>query len=603
MFQNFDDITRPEDGPPRLAALREAMAEHTLDMLLLPRSDEYQSEYLAPYAERVAWLTGFTGSNAFVVVTGKEAGVFTDGRYTLQIRSQTDAGAYTALDMMETPPLAWALERIEKGWRVGVDTSLMSLAQKRRWEAALTKAGASLVATRGSLVDALWTDRPERPRAPLSLFPEAYAGRSLAEKLALIRKKMKDADHLLLTQADSIAYALNIRGADLPHMPVALSMALIARDGPARLFIDPGKIDAAVRSAFSGAVEIDPEDALLPALEALGAEGACVMIDPTSCNAALADRLAASGARLVEAEDPVVMLRAVKTPQEQAATRAAHLRDGAAMVRFLAFLDREAPKGRLDEIAAAKALEGFRHDTGALKEISFDTISGAGPNGAIVHYRVTQSTNRPIRKGDVYLVDSGAQYEDGTTDITRTVAIGPVDPEAVRCATLVLKGHIALASARFPKGTPGAQIDTLARHALWQHGLDFAHGTGHGVGIALGVHEGPVRISKAGMKPLEPGMLLSNEPGYYREGAFGIRIENLVLVSKAEAIDGGEEPMLGFETITLAPIDQRLIDPALLTKEEIAWLDAYHARVAEEIGPLVDGEDRDWLGQATRPLT
>ncbi|MBV6659027.1 MAG: aminopeptidase P family protein [Devosiaceae bacterium] len=601
--QDYEDISEREHGPERLAALRALLEREGLDGLLVPRTDEHQSEYLPGYAERVAWLTGFTGSNAFLVVLREEARVFTDGRYTLQVRAQTIGPAFTPDDMTENPVSAYLAGLDLTGQRIGFDPWLHTIRGIKRIEAAIAKAGGTLVPTEGNLIDRLWADQPGRPDAPIVPHPLRYAGQPHGEKISAIASKVSDAgcDTVVLPQADGNAWLFNLRGSDVPQKPMFLSYALIGADGRAQLFVDPGKLTSEASAQLEGTVEVHETGSFESALEALGRQGAKVMVDPATVSKKVADTLKDAGATLHEASDPMEPLRARKNATEQAGARAAHVRDGVAVTRFLAWFEREAPKGQLDEIAAAEKLLAFRIETGALRDIAFTTISGAGANGAIVHYRVTTQSNAPITPGSLYLTDSGGQYLDGTTDITRTLPVGEPSDEHRRCYTLVLKGHIALARARFPKGTSGAHLDTLARQFLWQAGLDFAHGTGHGVGSYLGVHEGPARIAKQGHVALEPGMLLSNEPGYYREGAFGIRLENLVLVTEETDV-GGDQPMLGFETITRAPFEPKLIDTTLMLRDEITWLNAFHADVHDAIAPHLEGEDLAYLERACAPL-
>ncbi len=609
MFQSFEAPSAPPPVAERVAALRALLAKEGLAGYFVPHEDEYQGEYMPACAERLAWLTGFTGSAGAALVLADEAAVFVDGRYTLQVRDQTDLAVFHPEHLIETPPAAWLAARLSSGDRIGYDPRLITLAQMRRFEAACAEKGALFVPVEENPIDRLWTDRPAPPVAAVALHPLELAGRSAADKLAELAGALgaRGADATVLTQTDSIAWAFNIRGGDVPHTPVALSSAILRREGKPTLFIDGRKLSNAVRAELADLAEIAEESALAAELEAIGRAGGRVLLDPQATPAAVARTLKEAGAALVEGADPVQMPRARKNAAELAGARAAHRRDGVAVTRFLAYLEKNAPTGTLDEIAAAQALERFRAEAGTedgtpLADIAFDTISGAGPNGAIIHYRVTESTNRWIEPGMLYLVDSGAQYRDGTTDITRTVAIGAPTAEMRDRFTRVLKGHVAVATARFPRGTTGAQIDVLARRALWQAGLDFDHGTGHGVGAFLSVHEGPARISKAGTVPLEPGMLLSNEPGYYKAGAYGIRLENLVVVTEPEYLEGGERPMMGFETLTLAPFDRRLIEPSLLDPAERQWIDDYHRRVRETLLPRLVGADAAYLEQATKDL-
>lgn len=601
-FQSFDETADPSQGAPRLAALRRALQARGLDGFLLPRADEHQNEYLPPSAERLAWLTGFTGSFGFVIVLPEKAAIFVDGRYAVQVRAQVDAAAFTAVNVSDQTPADWLKEHASKGQRIGYDPTLHTLDGFERFEKAATDAGAELVAVGLNPIDGLWTDRPAPPLASVVLHDERLAGESVAAKLGRIRAELKKAKAhaLLVTDAHSLAWIFNIRGGDVAHTPLPLGFAILPVEERPSVFVDGRKLSNAVRDALSAVADIAEPTALNDALKALGQVGATVRLDASGTAVAFARTLEQDGAKLQRGPDPIAKLKAVKNSTELAGARAAHLRDAAALARFLRFIDEEAPKGALDEIGAAEALETFRRETGVLKEISFDTISAAGPNAALPHYRVTRSTNRKLTAG-FYLVDSGAQYEDGTTDVTRTVVIGEATPEMRDRFTRVLKGHIAIATTVFPKGVSGAQLDAFARRALWEVGTDFDHGTGHGVGSYLSVHEGPQRISKLGTVALEPGMILSNEPGYYREGHYGIRTENLIVV-EPRAIDGAEREMRGFETITFAPIDRRAIEPALLSVEERAWLDAYHAETLERVGPLVDDDTRVWLEAACAPL-
>jgi Xaa-Pro aminopeptidase len=604
MFQSFEDSADPTLGSARLAALRAELARQGLTGFIVPRADEHQGEYVPPSAERLKWLTGFSGSAGAAVVLADKAAVFVDGRYTLQVRSQVDMTAYEAVDLVSTPPSLWLESRLAPGDRFGYDPWLHTITGVRALQRAADKAGAILVPIAANPVDAIWSDRPAPPVGRVRIQPLDLAGEAAAEKLDRIAASLADrkADAVVLTQPDSIAWAFNIRGADVPHTPLPLAFAVLRREGRPSLFVDGRKLGNAERAHLEDLADVAEPAGFATALEALGAGKAAVLIDPAWAASAVGEQIRAAGGTLVEGDDPVILPKARKNAAEIAGSRAAHLRDAAAFARFLAWFDREAPKGGLDEIAVVEALEAFRRETGALLDISFDTISGAGPNGAIVHYRVSRATNRRVEPGTLFLIDSGAQYQDGTTDITRTLPVGDATPEMRACFTRVLKGHIALATARFPKGTAGAHLDAFARAALWQAGMDYDHGTGHGVGSFLSVHEGPQRIAKTGMVPLEPGMILSNEPGYYRTGEFGIRIENLILVTEPAGIPGGDRPMMGFETLTLAPIDHRLIATDLLTRSELQWLDAYHARVLAEVGPLVDAETRAFLQAMTGSL-
>ena len=593
----------------RVARLRGALRGSGLSGFIVPHADEHQSEYLPPSAERLAWLTGFTGSAGAAIVLADKAAIFVDGRYTLQARNQVDPAAFQHEHLIDRPPAKWLAAHLKKSDRIGYDPWLLTVAEVRRYAEACRAAEAELVPVAENPIDRLWTDRPPPPQGQVSLHPVAFAGEEAAAKIARLQSGLaeKKVDAAVLTQADSIAWLFNIRGSDVTHNPVVLAFALLPVTGKPELFIDGQKLSNSVRTTLAELADLRQPAALPGALADLGRRKAKVLIDPQSANDAVAGALREAGGVLVEGTDPVVLPRARKNATEIDGTRRAHVRDGAAMVRFLAWLDREAPTGRYDEIAVADKLRDFRAETAQrdgseLVDLSFDTISGAGANGAIIHYRVTPETARKLTAGELYLIDSGGQYRDGTTDITRTVAIGSVTPEMRDRFTRVLKGHIAIAVARFPAGTTGAQLDSLARTALWQAGLDYDHGTGHGVGSFLSVHEGPERISKLGSAPLEPGMILSNEPGYYRIGAYGIRIENLLLVLPPAKIAGGDSEMLGFETLSLAPIDRRLVEPSLMTSDEIRWLDAYHARLPQALGRLLDDGERTWLTTATRPI-
>lgn len=594
MYQTFTAATSPEQGPPRLEALRHQMAVELLDAYIVPRADAHQGEYVAPCDERLAWLTGFTGSAGFAVVTRDEAGVFIDGRYTLQVRAQV-ADVYTPVNWPATRPGPWLAERLSENSRIGFDPWLHTADEIEKLRDGL--AGTGCLVPSPNLVDRLWTDRPLPPQAPAFAHPIKFAGEPSGKK----RRRMADAlqsagqTAVVLTLPDSICWLLNIRGNDIPRNPVVQAFAILQADATVALFADPAKF---AELGPDPAIDIAPRDAFPSALKRL--EGP-VRVDRITAPLAVSVILQEAGIEVSWGDDPCILAKARKNAAELQGMREAHLRDGAAMVRFLAWLDREAPGGDITEIDAVSALEGYRRATNSLREISFETISGAGPNGAIVHYRVTEGTNRPLKPGELYLVDSGGQYPDGTTDVTRTVAIGTPTAEQRDCFTRVLQGMIAISTARFPRGIAGRDIDALARAPLWRAGLDYDHGTGHGVGAYLSVHEGPQRISRISDVKLEEGMILSNEPGYYREGVFGIRIENLIVVEAASQI-GDKRDQLSFETLTWVPIDRRLIDTAMLASWEIEWLDGYHRAVWEKIGPRVDGADRDWLEAATRPL-
>ncbi|HEV2544472.1 MAG TPA: aminopeptidase P family protein [Methylobacterium sp.] len=600
-FQTFDDPSHAK-GPERIEALRAALREIGADGFVVPRADEHQSEYVPGNAERLAWLTGFTGSAGLAIVLAEEAALFVDGRYTLQAPEQVDTGAISVVPLAETTPEAWLGTHLKPGQTLAYDPWLHTPDGVARLERAALKAGASLRAVPDNLVDAVWAGRPRPPAGRVAAHPDDLAGETVPEKLARIRAALAEGgiDTLVISDPHNLAWAFNLRGADIPHTPLALGYAIVPREGRAALYLTSQAIDADLRTAFAPLADLRPRSAFAEDLAGLCKNAARVRLDAATGAAALKDRVEAAGGVADVGADPITAMKAVKNAAEIAGTRAAHHRDGLAVTRFLAWLDRAAAEG-VSEIAAVEALEDFRREGGGLRDVSFPTISGSGPNGAIVHYRVTRATDRTAQPGELFLIDSGAQYADGTTDITRTVAVGTPTEEMRDRFTRVLKGHIAIARAVFPEGTTGAQIDALARMSLWEAGLDYDHGTGHGVGAFLSVHEGPQRIAKTGTVPLKPGMILSNEPGYYRSRAYGIRIENLILV-ETRAIPGGDRPMLGFETLTLAPLDRRLIDPVLLGPADTAWLDAYHARVRAVLSPDLDRPTRGWLEAATRPL-
>ena len=602
-FQTFDDTTDRAASAPRVARLRAELARRGLDGFIIPRADRYQNEYVPPSDERLAWISGFTGSAGLAIVLSDRAALFVDGRYTLQARDQIDTALFEIVHITETPPDQWIEKTLGEGQKLGYDPWLHTIEGAERLAKACAAAGASLVPAEPDPVDAVWDDRPAPPLGAVVLHGEKFAGEPAASKLERIRAELAKlkCDALVVADPHAVCWTFNIRGSDVAHTPLALAVAIVPRDGAPSLYVDGRKLSNTVRDALAAIAELREPDAFADDLASLGAARRAVRIDPGAADA-IGRLVGANGGKIRRGADPIALMKAVKNATEIAGARAAHRRDGAAVTRFLAWLDREAPAGKLTEIDAVTALEDFRRDTGALKDISFPTIAGFGPNGAIVHYRVTTKTNRRIETDGIFLIDSGAQYQDGTTDITRTVATGATTPEMRDRFTRVLRGHIAIARAVFPDGTSGAQLDSFARAHLWEAGLDFDHGTGHGVGSYLSVHEGPARISKLGTTALKTGMILSNEPGYYKTGAFGIRIENLVLAVAAPAVAGAEKPLMGFETLTLAPIDHRLIAPAAMTADEIAWLDAYHARVRDEIAPLVDADTKAWLARATAPL-
>ena len=596
-----------------LASLRQELARRGVDGFLVPRGDEHQGEYVPASAERLAWLTGFKGSAGYACVLAQEAAIFVDGRYTLQVTQEVDAGLFLPRHVTDEPLAGWLEGRLKPGQRLAYDPWLHTEDQVRRLERTVNELGSSLVALDSNPIDTVWKDRPAPPKAPIRPHDLALAGRSSAEKREELAAQLAKAGvaAAVITLPDSLAWLLNVRGGDVVHSPLPLSFGLLHADGGVEWFVDPDKLTPEVTTGLGNAVSVEAPGRLGDALDRLGKAGAKVMADPATAARWVFDRLRAAGAEVVKGDDPCLLPKACKNAAELDGTRRAHRRDGAALSRFLHWMATESEaraggktgQGPLTELEVTARLAGFRGETGELRDLSFDTIAGSGPNGAIVHYRVNEETDRSLNRGELFLCDSGGQYPDGTTDVTRTIAIGAPSAEMRRRFTLVLKGHIMLARARFPKGTSGSQLDSLARYALWQEGLDYDHGTGHGVGSYLNVHEGPQRISKVpNTVALQPGMIVSNEPGYYKTAAYGIRIENLVAVVESPRGEGEERDMLAFETLTLAPIDRRLIERELLSAEEIAWLDGYHARVLAEIGPQLDATAREWLTAATAPL-
>ncbi len=603
MFQTFESSGGSSHVAARICLLRTWMAKAGIDAVLVPRADEHQGEYVPASAERLNWLTGFSGSAGIAIVTKKSAALFVDGRYTVQAKAETDLSVFDISLLPRAQLAEWLAEKLARGQTSGFDPRLHTIAEAHRLKASLMAKGIKLKALAKNPIDALWGKaRPNPPASPVTIQPVSIAGTLAADKISDVQKRLKaDGQHaVVLTMTDSICWLLNIRGGDVAHNPVVLAFAIVPISGKTELYIDAKKLAGDVRKYIDGLAKVYPPDALADRLSALKAAKKRVRLDPAT--AAAWFETAAGAKNVAHGTDPCLLPKAIKTAAEISGTRAAHVRDGAAFARFLAWLDEWGHDGTLDEITAVKKLEDFRRETNALREISFATISGSGPNGAIVHYRVTQATNRKLLPGELFLIDSGAQYQDGTTDITRTIAIGNPAPAMRRHFTAVLKGHIAIATARFPKGTRGVDLDPFARRPLWDIGSDFDHGTGHGVGCYLSVHEGPQSISRGGMAALHPGMLLSNEPGYYKEGAYGIRIENVVLVTDLAAIAGGDRDMMAFETLTLAPIDRRLIAREDLSAAEIAWLNRYHRRVNDTLAPIVDPATRTWLAHATAAI-
>jgi Xaa-Pro aminopeptidase len=601
-FQTFDEQSDASRCAERVAALRAELARRGLDGFIVPRADEHQGEYVPKSAERLAWLTGFTGSAGLAIVLRDKAAVFVDGRYTLQVRNQTDTSVFETLDLMNDGPAIWLETNLRRAAKLGYDPWLHTQGAVERLQTSVERAEAELVACDTNPLDTVWTDRPSPPLQRAIAHPLQYAGESSESKRARIADELKrrHADAAVLTLPDSVCWLLNIRGSDVPHTPFVLAFGMLHSDGSADLFMNSRKSSQELLKHLGSEVRVRDGGEFSPALDAMS--GKAVVVDPVWAPAAIFRKLEKAGAKIIRASDPCQLPKACKNDVELEGARQAHVRDGQALTRFLAWLAREAPKETLTEIDTVEKLESFRRSAGA-RDISFDSISGAGPHGAIVHYRVTQKTNGPIRSGELFLIDSGAQYEDGTTDVTRTVAIGEPSPEMRDRFTRVLKGHIQLALAKFPEGTTGAQLDAFARRPLWDAGLDYGHGTGHGVGSYLSVHEGPQSISTRGTaQALKAGMICSNEPGYYKTGEYGIRIENLVVVRPPQEIPGGEKKMLSFETITMAPIDINLVEVSMLTAEERDWLNAYHAQVRSAVSAGLSDSDRQWLERATRAI-
>lgn len=600
MFQSFEDSARPEQGPPRLAALRDLLPREGLTGFLVPRADAHQGEYVAPHDARLAWLTGFTGSAGFACVLPHVAGVFIDGRYRTQVKGQVDLAHFTPVPWPETGLADWLRAQLPNGGVIGFDPWLHTADEIGKLEEAL--AGTAITLRPGpNAVDRIWTDQPAPPAGLITPYPDDLAGETSAAKRARLAEGLRKAGQsaAVLTLADSLAWLLNVRGSDIPRNPVPHGFAVLHDNGHLTLFADPAKCDDALRAHLGTDVTLRPVTAFGAGLRSLTGP---VRVDRATAPLWVSMELAEAGVPCVWGQDPCILPKATKTPAEIAATTEAHLRDAAAMVEFLCWFDAQ-PAGSLTEIEVATALEGFRRATNALRDISFETIAGTGPNGAIMHYRVSNSSNARLEPGHLIVVDSGGQYLDGTTDITRTLPVGEVGDTEKACFTRVLQGMIGISRLRFPKGLAGRDIDAIARAPLWAAGLDFNHGTGHGVGVYLCVHEGPQRISRVSDVPLQPGMILSNEPGYYREGSFGIRIENLIVVREAPALAGADDrAMFSFDTLTWVPIDRRLVLPGLMTAEERAWLNAYHAACHDKIAPRLSEAARIWLAGATAPL-
>jgi Xaa-Pro aminopeptidase len=603
MFQNYDVRGGADQGRKAIPLIRAQLEQLGLDGLFVPHEDEWQNEYLPDCAERLAWATGFTGSAGAAIILRDKAYLFSDGRYTQQALSQTAPELFEQRDLVDQGPAVWLKAEAPSGAKIGYDPRLVPPDVLARLKESAAQAGVELVAVGVNPIDQAWQDRPAEPSAEIVPHPETFSGESSASKRSRIGEKLSGdgIEASVLTSPAALAWLFNIRGKDVTRTPLALGSAILNKDGTAQLFVKPEKVTPELRGFLGNEVSISTESGFVEALKKTS--GKRVLVDPSLSSAHVFDALHAAGAQIVRGQDPTILPRALKNAVEIAGTKRAHARDGVALANFLHWFDVEAPKGQLTEIDICKAIEGFRMATGALQDLSFDSISGAGPNGAFPHYRVTVESNRKVDQDNLFLLDSGGQYLDGTTDVTRTVAVGTPSAEMKDRFTRVLKGHIALSRVRFPKGTTGSALDALARMSLWEGGFDYDHGTGHGVGSYLGVHEGPHRIAKVpNHVALEPGMIVSNEPGFYKIDGYGIRTENLQYVTPATPIEGGERPMLGFETLTLAPIDRRLIVKEMLTEAELAWLNSYHAKVLAEIGPRVEADVRAWLEAATAPL-
>lgn len=604
MRQTYEETGGPAIGRSNLPLVRAQMKAQKLDGLYVPHEDAYQNEYLPNGSDRLAWATGFTGSAGAAFIFTKSAIVFVDGRYTEQAKSQLDGRLFASADLGDPGPFGWISTQNLSGQTIGYDPNLVSINALRRLEKSVTAAGATLKALSENPIDAGWAGQPGEPLTKVVPHDLEYAGQSHETKRKQIAAALKKsgADALIIPSPASVAWLFNIRGGDVKCTPLPLGRAILHADGGAELFLRPEKVTDALMSHLGDDIVVRPVNELERRLRKLS--GKSVSIDPSIATAWFANVLKDCGARMIEEDDPISLPRARKNTVEIAGSKRAHIRDGAALVRFLKWLDsEEVQSGSVTEIEASSKLEACREEGQGLKDLSFESISGAGPNGAIVHYRVNEKTNRNLATGSLFLIDSGGQYLDGTTDVTRTIAIGEPTQEMRERYTMVLKGHIALSRIRFPKGTTGSALDALARMYLWEHGLDYDHGTGHGVGSYLGVHEGPQRISKLpNSVALEPGMIVSNEPGYYKPGGYGIRIENLQFVTEAADIPGGERPMLGFEALTLAPLDRRLIETGMLSPAEWLWVDDYHKRVATILADRLVAAEHEWLLKACAPL-
>ncbi|MEO9168843.1 MAG: aminopeptidase P family protein [Aestuariivirga sp.] len=592
-----------QDTTRKLKQLRKLISTQGLDGYIIPRQDEFQGEYVAAYAERLNWISGFSGSWGVGVVLTRTAALFVDGRYTVQAKAQISAKLWQQKHLIDEPPTTWLTATLKRGQKIGFDPMLFSIAETKRYAAACAEVGAKFVPISGNLIDRIWEDQPARPQGALFTQALAFAGRSVAQKLADLQAEMKKLrrNAVLLTDPASVAWLFNLRGKDVPFTPVVLAYALVHDNGQAQIFIESQRVPASVLKGLGRKVKAVSPTSFAKALKALS--GRSVQLDENSAPEFAREQLRKAKAHIVHGTDPCLLPKACKNKVEQQGARDAQRRDGAALVNFLHWFSVEAPKGKLDEAEAADKLHAFRSATGALRDLSFESIPASGPNAALPHYHLPTKGGRHIKLNEIFLIDSGGQYLDGTTDVTRTVIIGKPTAEMKDRFTRVLKGMIGISLVRFPAGTTGAHIDVLARASLWDGGFDFDHGTGHGVGSYLSVHEGPQRISKAGHVVMKPGMIISNEPGYYKLGHYGIRIENLLLVSEASKIASADRPMMAFETLTLAPIDRNLINAHMLTRAELNWLDRYHARVLAELGPLVHEETLPWLKAVCAPLS
>lgn len=603
-FQTFENRGGPAHTAQRITQLRAELKKKKLNGFIIPRADEHLNEYVSAHDERLLWLTGFSGSAGIAIILETKAAIFIDGRYTLQVQSEVDQNIITPQAITQTRPSHWLKQHVKKGMSIGIDPKLLSVANFETLNEALEQKQARLVSMPNNPIDTIWQTQPQKPSSPVIGHPKKYTGQEPAEKIKQIQEvlKNKGADAFIATAPESVCWLFNIRGQDVPHTPIMLAHAIIHARAKPEVFINSDRLNTRAKDHITCTAKLSAPENFESSLKALGAKFKKVLIDPDRTNSAIYQTLRASRSEIIRGQDPISLPKAKKNKAEIEGMKSAHERDGVAITRFLYWLSQVPKDQPITEIEAAQSLENFRYQTGALKDLSFETISGAGPNGAIVHYRVSEKTNRQLKQGELYLVDSGAQYQDGTTDITRTLAIGEPKPGMIKHYTMVLKAHINLTTAFFPKGSRGVDLDPFARAPLWQAGLDYNHGTGHGVGSFLSVHEGPQSISRRSTVPLEPGMILSNEPGYYKQGAYGIRLENLILVKDPEDITGGEHPMMSFETLTLAPFDKNLIDISLLSKSELKWLNAYHRSVWKTLSKHLKGSEKAWLKTATAAL-